>query len=106
MFDNITRIHDDSVGVTERELQNQNQGSYTTSNYFKRYSGMKGPIKFATSQPNVFYKGSHGALDGSTIDDESNLLIGSVQTNPKCKLNLQQRQFLSVQMTRFVIKCL
>lgn len=96
MFDNITRIHDDSVGITERELQNQNQGSYTTSNYFKRYSGMKEPIQFATQQPNVFYKGSHGALDGSTIDNESDLLIGTIQTNPKCRLNLQQRQFLSV----------
>ena len=57
---------------------------------------MKQPITFATNQPNIFYKGSHGALDGSTVDDESNLLIGSIQTNPKCKLNLQPRQFVSV----------
>ena len=96
MFDNITRIHDDAAGITERDLQNQTHNTYATSNYFKRYSGMKEPINFATSQPNVFFKGSHGALDGSTIDSESDLFIGSIQTNPKCKLNLQQRQYLSV----------
>ena len=96
MFDNITGLHDDTVGITEREIQNQNQGRYTTSNYFKRYTGMREPLKFATSQPNVFYKGPNGSLDGAVVDDESNLMIGSIQTNSKCKLNLQQRQFLSV----------
>ena len=46
---------------------------------------MRKPINFATTQPNVFYKGGHGGLGGCTIDSESNLKIGSIQTNPKCK---------------------
>ena len=96
MFDNITRTHYDSVSKTERDIQNQNEGSYKTTNFFTQYSGMKQPISFATSQPNVFYKGGHGALNGSSIDHESDLFIGQIQTNAKCKLNLQQRQYLTV----------
>jgi hypothetical protein len=96
MFNNLTRIHDDSVSKTERDSQNENQNNYTVANHYLKYSGMREPINFATSQPNVFYKGGHGALNGSTIDDESNLFIGTIQTNPRCRLNLQPRQFLSI----------
>ena len=52
-------------------------------------------INFATNQPNVFYKGD-GGLGGCTIDKDSNLKLGSIQTNTPSKLNLQQRQFLTV----------
>lgn len=96
MFDNLTRVNEDSAGITERDLQNQGHNNYTTSNHVKHRAGMKEPIGFATGQPNIFYKGPHGAIDGSTIDNESNLLIRSSQTNSKCKLNLQTRQFVSV----------
>ena len=90
MFNNLTRTHDDSVNKTEQDIQNNNFGNYMTSNYYLKQAGMAQPISFATSQPNVFYKGGHGALNGATVDDESNLLIGSTQTNMKCRLNLQQ----------------
>jgi len=96
MFDNLTRVNEDSAGITERDLQNQGHNNYTTSNHVKHRAGMAEPIGFATGQPNIFYKGPHGAIDGSTIDDESTLLISSSQTNSKCKLNLQTRQFVSV----------
>ena len=56
---------------------------------------MRQPIKFATSQPNVFLTKTP-KLQGSVVDHESDLLIGSIQTNPKCKLNLQQRQYLTI----------
>jgi hypothetical protein len=96
MFNNLTRTHDDSTQKTEQEIQNVNFGNYSTSNYYLKHAGMAQPISFATSQPNVFYKGGHGALNGSTVDAESNLLIGTIQTNMKCKLNLQPRQYLTV----------
>ena len=57
---------------------------------------MRKPINFATNQPNVFYKGGHGGLGGCTIDKDSNLKLGSIQTNTPSRLNLQQRQFLTV----------
>ena len=50
-FDNQTRIGDDTCGITAREAQNNAAGSYTTTNYFLNWCGMKTPIGFATQQP-------------------------------------------------------
>ena len=36
------------------------------------------------------------ALDGCNVDTNSNLLLGQVQTNPKCRINLQERPYLTV----------
>ena len=95
-FDNLSRIGDDTCGISEREMQNQNFGTYPLQSYFLKNCGMRKPINFATNQPNVFYKGGHGGLGGCTIDKDSNLKLGSIQTNTPSKLNLQQRQFLTV----------
>ena len=86
MFDNITGLKDDAVGVTERDLQNQNHNNLTLTNHFKNDNVLDNPVRFSTSQPNVFLNKTP-KLQGSVVDDESNLLIGSIQTNPKCKLN-------------------
>tara|TARA_X000000368_G_scaffold346892_1_gene286342 strand:+ start:599 stop:1162 length:564 start_codon:yes stop_codon:yes gene_type:complete len=95
-FGGLTGINDDLCGISEKDIQNQNFGSYQTQNYFTNNCGMRKPINFATSQPNVFYKGGHGGLGGCTIDSDSNLKIGTIQTNPKCRVNLQQRPFTTV----------
>ena len=95
-FDNLSRIGDDTCGISERDMQNQNFGTYPLQSYFLKNCGMRKPINFATTQPNVFYKGGHGGLGGCTIDKDSNLKLGSIQTNTPSKLNLQQRQFLTV----------
>ena len=95
-FDNLTGINDDSCGISERDIQNQNFGSYSVQNYFLKDCGMSNPINFATKQPNVFYKGSHGGLGGCNIDKDSKLKLGTIQTNPKCRISLQQRPFLTV----------
>jgi len=97
MFDNLTGLGNDSTGITEKELQSQYHNNYTTTNHFKNQVVTGAPTKFATSQPNVFLtRAPHGSLRGSEIDVESNLLISTIQTNPKCKLNLQQRPYLTV----------
>ena len=58
---------------------------------------MSKPINMATSQPNVFYKGTHQmGLGGCNVDVNSNLSIGQIQTHPKCKLSLYQRPFLTI----------
>ena len=58
---------------------------------------MKKPIAFATSQPNIFYNGPQQVgLGGCYVNTDSNLKIGTIQTNPKCRVNLQQRPFLTV----------
>tara|TARA_X000000368_G_scaffold418836_2_gene420270 strand:- start:414 stop:995 length:582 start_codon:yes stop_codon:yes gene_type:complete len=97
-FDNLTRIGDDVCGLSERDIQNNNFGTYSTQNYFEKYCGMKQPIKFATQQPNVFYKGGYGVVGagGCNVDSDSNLRIGSIQTNPKCRISLHERPFKTV----------
>ena len=96
-FDSLSRIGDDVCGVSEREMQNENFGSYSVQSYFAKNCGMASSINFATSQPNIFYNGSHHCgLGGCNIDTNSKLLIGSIQTNPKCRISLQERPFLTV----------
>ena len=70
--------------------------AHIIQNYFLKDCGMSNPINFATKQPNVFYKGSHGGLGGCNIDKDSKLKLGTIQTNPKCRISLQQRPFLTV----------
>ena len=96
VFDGQTRIGDDPCGITEKDLQNQKKGSYITQNYFEKDCGMKQPVNFATSQPNVFYNGGYGITDSCNVDTDSKLRIGGTQTNPKCRITLQQRPFLTV----------
>jgi len=95
-FENLSRIGNDHCTLSERDIQNQNYGSYSLQSYFLKNCGMAKPINFATSQPNIFYNGGHLGLGGCNVTSDSKLKIGSVQTNPKCRISLQQRQFLTV----------
>jgi hypothetical protein len=96
-FDNLTGLTDDSCSISEKEIQNNNFGNYSVQSYFVKNCGMKKPIGFATSQPNIFYNGSHTVgLGGCNVDNDSNLRIGTIQTHPKCRISLQQRPFMTV----------
>ena len=98
-FDNLSRIGADLCGITERDLQNQQFGTYSTTNYFEKFCGMKKPIAFATSQPNVFYNGGYGnycGAGGCNIQEGSDLQIGSIQTRSKCRISLYERPFATV----------
>ena len=97
-FDNLTRLGDDVCYNTERNKQNTSYGSYNVTNYFSQNCGLQKPIEFATSQPNVFVNGGYGnsGAGGCNIDSDSNLKIGSVQTNPKARISLFTRPFATV----------
>lgn len=98
-FDNMSRIGDDECNLSQRNVQNADFGSYSVQNYFVKYCGMKKPIEFATSQPNIFYNGGFGnycGAGGCNINSDSKLKIGSVQTHPKCCISLYQRPFATV----------
>ena len=98
-FNNLTRIEQDNCAKSERDIQNQNQGSYLTKNYFAKYCGMNTPINFATNQPSMFcVSGPHTSVGvgGCNVDTDTNLKIGRIQTQPKCSISLQKRQFLTV----------
>ena len=99
-FDNLTRIGDDSCGISERDIQNQNFGSYLTKNYFEKDCGLEAPMNLATNQPNILIAGSVGSAfsgpGGCNIDNDSNLRIKKTQTNPKGRITLRERPFKTV----------
>lgn len=96
-FDNLSRLGDDVCGISARDMQNNKIGSYLTQNHFEKDCGLKSQINFSTQQPNVFLSsGGYGVADSCNIEDDSDLRIGGTQTNPKCRITLQQRQFLTV----------
>jgi hypothetical protein len=100
-FLKTTRIGEDEGGLTQDNLFNKSHTDYMLESYYKTSCNMKQPIEFATSQANVNYcaaggKGNQCGLNGCHIDDNSKLLLGSVQTHPKCKYALSHRQFLTV----------
>lgn len=97
-FYNLSRIGNDACGISGRNAQNNEFGTYNTTNYFADWCGMKKPIEFATNQPDVFYNGGYGpcGAGGCNINSDTNLKIGSIQTHPKCRISLYQRPFATV----------
>jgi hypothetical protein len=97
VFDNISRIGNDNCCVDQRTIQNAGYANYTLQNYFISDCSMKKPIELATTQPGIFYKGGYNVgAGGCNIDDSSNLQIGTIQTHPRCHIDLFQRPFATV----------
>jgi hypothetical protein len=96
-FDNVSRIGLDPSCQSQTDLQNVEYSTYMLQNYFASDCSMKKPIDLATSQPCVNYTGGHNSgAGGCNIDSNSNLQIGSIQTHPKCKIDLFHRPFSTV----------
>lgn len=96
-FDNLSRYSDDSCYITERERQNSKYGNYNLSNYFADDCELRKPLDIALSQPNVFLNtGGNTGIGGCNVDNESKLKIGTIQTNPKCRISLLTRPFSTV----------
>ena len=88
--------------LSERDIQNNNFGSYTTQNYFEKVLWYETTYSIRNKQPNVFYNGGYGVVGagGCNVDSDSNLRIGSIQTNPKCRIDLHERPFKTVFLGR------
>jgi hypothetical protein len=96
-FDNISRIGSDTCCVEQNTIQNTSFANYMLQNYFSTDCSMKNPINLATSQPCVNYKGGFNVgAGGCNINDSSNLQIGTIQTHPKCRIDLFHRPFATV----------
>lgn len=96
-FDNMARIGSDGANLDQRTIQDTQQCNYMLQSFFANDCTMQKPIALATTQPCVNYKGSHNVgLGGCNVDDSSNLLIGSIQTNLKSRIDLFQRPFATV----------
>ena len=96
-FYGLSRIGDDNCSIDQRTIQNTNSCNYLLQNYYTTDCSMKNTINLATSQPCINFKGGmNGDFCGSNIDTNSRLLIGGIQTNPRCHIDLFQRPFATV----------
>lgn len=97
IFDNMSRIGNDSCSMDQRTIQSVDSCNYTLQNYFANDCNMSKGIALATTQPGINYKGGfQNGAGGCNIDANSELLIGSVQTHPKCRIDLFGRPFATV----------
>ena len=96
-FDNMSRIGLDNCNKSQTDIQNVASCNYTLQNYFASDCSMRSPIELATTQPGIMYNGGYGSGSGGcNINDSSNLLIGTIQTHPKCRIDFFQRPFATV----------
>jgi hypothetical protein len=96
-FDNMARIGLDPCCIDQTTIQNMGYANYMLQNYFVSDCTMKKPIDLATSQPGIFYNGGFNVgAGGCNINDSSNLQIGTIQTHPRCRIDLFQRPFATV----------
>ena len=96
-FDNMSRIGMDSCCIDQTSIQNMSHANYMLQNYFASDCTMKKPIDLATSQPGIMYNGGYNSgAGGCNIDTNSKLLIGTIQTHPRCRIDLFQRPFATV----------
>ena len=94
-FDNLSRIGNDSCSLDQRNIQNNSASNYVVENYYP-YCPMTNAIDFATKQPNINYTGSHQVgINGCNITENSELRYTKV-SKPACKINLQERPYLTV----------
>lgn len=100
-FFNQSRIGGDNCSITQLNIQDKAQNDYMMQNYYVNDCNMRKPIEFATSQINVNYCAAGGIgnqcdIGGCNIDQNSSLMLGSLQTHPKCRISLMQRPFATV----------
>ena len=95
-FYNMARIENDNTTQTQQTVQNDRFSDYTTTNYFSQKPA-DNQIQFATQQPAVVPTGVTGAgISGEQVESESNLLLETENERNLGRLNLMQRQFLTV----------
>jgi len=96
-FDNMSRIGLDNCCIDQETIQDVAACNYMTQNYFASDCSMKNPINLATTQPGIMYNGGYNSgAGGCNIDTNSKLMIGTIQTHPRCRIDLFQRPFATV----------
>jgi len=96
-FNNMGRIGLDQCCQSQEDIQNVAACNYSTQNFFASDCTMKKPIDLATSQPGIMYNGGYNVgAGGCNIMESSKLQIGTIQTHPRCHIDLFQRPFATV----------
>jgi len=96
-FNGMSRIGNDECYIDQTSIQNTATCNYLLLNYNLADCTMSKTTQLATSQPCVNYHGGFNlGAGGCNVDDSTRLLVGDSKPNPKCKIDLYQRQFLTV----------
>jgi hypothetical protein len=96
-FDNLSRIGNDACFQDQTSIQNINSCNYNLQNFFADDCTMRRAYQISTAQPGIILNGGYGSgAGGCNIDDNSRLTIGSVNTQPRCRIDLFQRPFATV----------
>jgi hypothetical protein len=96
-FNKMSRIGLDNCNKSQTDIQNAQACNYITQNYFASNCSMKTQQELATMQPGIMYNGGYNSgAGGCNINDSSNLQIGTIQTHPKCRIDLFHRPFCTV----------
>jgi hypothetical protein len=96
-FDNPSRIGLDNCCVDQETIQDIAACNYMTQNFFASDCTMNNVKSLATAQPGIMYNGGYNSgAGGCNIDANSKLMIGTIQTHPKCRIDLFQRPFATV----------
>jgi hypothetical protein len=96
-FDNMSRLGLDECNLSQTDIQNVTACNYSTQNFFASDCSMRKPIELATSQPGIMYNGGYNiGAGGCNINDSSKLQIGTIQTHPRCRIDLFHRPFATV----------
>ena len=96
-FDSPSRIGLDECNKSQTDIQNVASCNYQTQNYFASDCTMKNAKSLATTQPGIMYNGGYNSgAGGCNIDESSMLQIGTIQTHPRCRIDLFQRPFATV----------
>jgi hypothetical protein len=96
-----SRIGDDSDYVSQKNVQDKSYSNYLLQNFYSEDCSMRKTIDFATKNVALNFcaaggTGNQCGMNGCHVDDNSKLLLGSLQTHPKCKYALSHRPFLTV----------
>jgi hypothetical protein len=96
-FDNPSRIGLDNCCIDQETIQDIAACNYMTQNYFASDCTMNNVKSLATAQPGIMYNGGYNSgAGGCNIDTNSKLMIGTIQTHPRCRIDLFQRPFATV----------
>jgi len=94
MFNKFTGLGEDKCYLSQTEIQNKGFSEYTTSTPSRSIDSTM-DLALSSGMNYIGGKNSVG-IEGSTIEQSNNLLLGSKGTHPHNKLSLRERSYLTV----------
>ena len=94
MFNNLSRIGQDEYNYTQDSIMNNMQASYMLTNL--NNTNEKKAAQLFTKYPTMNVKGTNQVGPYGYNVNESSKLLNSKLTNMNCKINLQERSYLTV----------